>query len=62
LRFIGIGAAPRYLFPADAMAGHLSDLELRHCRRAQCEDRIRDAAATGLCRLPLHGFARDQIW
>jgi hypothetical protein len=40
----------------------LPDLELRHRRRARCEDRIRIAKDTGLNNLPLHGFAQNQIW
>jgi hypothetical protein len=42
--------------------GQLADLELRHRRRARCEDRIRCAKDTGLRNLPLHGFAQNQIW
>ena len=33
--------------------GQLADLELRHCHRARCEDRIRNAKDTGLRNLPL---------
>ena len=40
----------------------LADLELRHRRRARCEDRIRVAKDTGLTNLPLHGFDANQIW
>lgn len=40
----------------------LADLELRHRRRARCEDRIRTAKDTGLRALPLHDFAQNQIW
>lgn len=40
----------------------MADLELRHRRRARCEDRIRLAKNTGLSNLPLHGFAQNQIW
>lgn len=36
--------------------------ELRHRRRARCEDRIRIAKDTGLRNLPLHAFAQNQIW
>lgn len=42
--------------------GQLADLELRHRRRARCEDRIRAAKDTGLRNLPLHGFAQNQVW
>jgi hypothetical protein len=40
----------------------LPDLELRHRRRARCEDRIRGAKDTGLSNLPLHDFAQNQTW
>lgn len=40
----------------------LPDLELRHRRRARCEDRIRIAKDTGLANLPLHGFDQNRIW
>jgi hypothetical protein len=40
----------------------LPELELRHRRRARCEDRIRCAKDTGLASLPLHDFAQNQIW
>ena len=43
-------------------AGNLQDLELRHRRRARCEDRIRIAKDTGLANLPLHGFDQNRIW
>jgi Transposase DDE domain group 1 len=42
--------------------GQLADLELRHRRRARCEDRIRNAKDTGLTNLPLHEFTQNQIW
>jgi hypothetical protein len=40
----------------------LADLELRHRRRARCEDRIRVAKDTGLTNLPLHTFDANRIW
>jgi hypothetical protein len=40
----------------------IADLELRHRRRARCEDRIRAAKDTGLSNLPLHGFDQNRIW
>src|SRR5439155_26412219 len=49
-------------FATDARRGQLADLELRHRRRARCEDRIRNAKDTGLRNLPLHGFAQNQLW
>ena len=49
-------------FATNTKGGQLADLELRHRRRARCEDRIRLAKDTGLTNLPLHGFAQNQIW
>jgi len=49
-------------FATSTKTGQLADLELRHRRRARCEDRIRNAKDTGLRNLPLHGYAQNQIW
>ena len=49
-------------FATNTARGQLPDLELRHRRRARCEDRIRIAKDTGLRNLPLHDFAQNQIW
>jgi hypothetical protein len=49
-------------FATSTTGGQLADLELRHRRRARCEDRIRCAKDTGLRNLPLHGFDQNQIW
>ncbi len=49
-------------FATNTSGGQLADLELRHRRRARCEDRIRVAKDTGLANLPLHDFAQNQIW
>jgi len=53
-------------FATDTRTGgphtQLADLELRHRRRARCEDRIRLAKDTGLANLPLHDFTQNQIW
>jgi hypothetical protein len=62
LRFTDIGGHRVTAFATDARAGQLADLELRHRRRARCEDRIRCAKDTGLRNLPLHGFDQNQIW
>ena len=40
----------------------IADLELRHRRRARCEDRIRNAKDTGLNNLPLHDLDQNRIW
>jgi hypothetical protein len=62
LRFTDIDGHRVTCFATDATTGQLADLELRHRRRARCEDRIRCAKDTGLRNLPLHGFAQNQIW
>ena len=49
-------------FATSTRGGQLADLELRHRRRARCEDRIRCAKDTGLRNLPLHGYAQNQVW
>jgi hypothetical protein len=62
LRFTDIDGHRFTAFATDAKTGQLADLELRHRRRARCEDRIRCAKDTGLRNLPLHGFAQNQLW
>jgi hypothetical protein len=62
LRFTDIDGHRFTCFATDAKAGQLADLELRHRRRARCEDRIRAAKDTGLRNLPLHGFTQNQVW
>ena len=62
LRFTDIDGHRFTCFATDAKHGQLADLELRHRRRARCEDRIRCAKDTGLRNLPLHGFTQNQIW
>ncbi|WP_282006085.1 IS1380 family transposase [Propioniciclava sinopodophylli] len=49
-------------FATNTTRGQLADLELRHRRRARCEDRIRLAKDTGLTNLPLYSFAQNQVW
>jgi len=48
-------------FATNTPRGQLPVLELRHRRRARCEDRIRISKDTGLTNLPLHGYAQNQI-
>ena len=62
LRFTDIDGHRFTAFATDAKKGQLADLELRHRRRARCEDRIRGAKDTGLRNLPLQGFAQNQLW
>jgi DDE family transposase len=62
LRFTDLDGHRFTCFATDARKGQLADLELRHRRRARCEDRIRAAKDTGLRNLPLHGFDQNQVW
>jgi hypothetical protein len=62
LRFTDLDGHRFTAFATDARKGQLADLELRHRRRARCEDRIRCAKDTGLRNLPLKGFAANQVW
>jgi hypothetical protein len=62
LRFTDIDGHRFTALATDAKKGQLADLELRHRRRARCEDRIRCAKDTGLRNLPLKGFAQNQVW
>jgi hypothetical protein len=49
-------------FATNHTGSDLPALELRHRRRARCEDRIRNAKDTGLRNLPYHDLASNQIW
>ena len=49
-------------FATNSRTGQLPDLELRHRRRARCEDRIHIAKDTGLANLPLASFNANRIW
>ncbi len=49
-------------FATNTASGQLAKLELRHRRRARCEDRIRNAKDTGLANLPLHDMDQNRIW
>jgi hypothetical protein len=62
LRFTDSDGHRLTAFATNTRGGQLAALELRHRRRARCEDRIRAAKSTGLQKLPLHGFAQNQIW
>jgi hypothetical protein len=62
LRFTDIDGHRFTAFATSTQGGQLPDLELRHRRRAPCEDRIRCAKDTGLRNLPLKGFDQNQIW
>jgi hypothetical protein len=62
LRFTDRDGLRLTAFVTNTRRGQLPDLELRHRRRARCEDRIRNAKDTGLQNLPLHGFDQNRIW
>lgn len=62
LRFEDVDGYRLTAFATNTSRGQLADLELRHRRRARCEDRIRVAKDTGLRNLPLHGFDQNRIW
>jgi len=49
-------------FATNTSRGQLSDLELRHPRRARAEDRIRCVKDTGLTNMPLHTLTQNAIW
>jgi hypothetical protein len=44
------------------LEAELADLELRHRRRARCEDRIRNAKGHRAAEPPLKGYAQNQVW
>ena len=62
LRFDDVDGYRLTAFVTNSRTGQLADLEMRHRRRARCEDRIRTAKDTGLTNLPLQGFAQNRIW
>lgn len=62
LRFDDVDGYRLTAFATNTARGQLANLELRHRRRARCEDRIRIAKDTGLRNLPLKGFAANQLW
>ena len=62
LRFDDVDGYRLTAFATNTRGGTLQHLELRHRRRARCEDRIRIAKDTGLTNLPLHGFDANRIW
>jgi hypothetical protein len=62
LRFDDVDGYRLTAFATNTRGATLQQLELRHRRRARCEDRIRQAKTTGLANLPLHGFDQNRIW
>ncbi|WLP92750.1 IS1380 family transposase [Gordonia sp. NB41Y] len=62
LRFTDCNGMRLTAFATNTPRGQLAELELRHRRRARCEDRIRTAKDCGLANLPLHGFDQNRIW
>lgn len=62
LRFDDVDGYRLTAFATNTTRGQLQQLELRHRRRARCEDRIREGKDTGLRNFPLHGFDQNRIW
>jgi hypothetical protein len=62
LRFDDVDGYRLTAFATNTKRGRLADLEVRHRRRARCEDRIRIAKDMGLQNLPLKTFTRNLIW
>lgn len=62
LRFDDVEVYRLTEFPTNTTQGQLADLEVRHRRRARCEDRIRAAKDMGLPTPPLTSFAQNRIW
>ncbi len=62
LRFTDIEGNRLTAFVTNSARGQLADLELRHRRRARCQDRIRGAKDTGMRNLPLHEENQNRIW
>lgn len=62
LRFEDVDGMRITAFATNTTRGQLSDLKLRHRRRARCEDRIRIAKDTGLTNLPPASFDANRIW
>jgi hypothetical protein len=62
LRFTDLDGHRLTCFATNTKGRQFADLELRHRRRARCEDRIRNARDTGLRNLPLHHTASNRIW
>lgn len=61
LRFTDVDGLRLTAFVTNTRRGQLPDLELRHRRRARCEDRIRAAKDTGLRNLPFTSFDANRI-
>jgi Transposase DDE domain group 1 len=62
LRFTDVDGNRLTAFATNTTGGQLANLELRHRRRARCEDRIRNAKDTGMRNLPLHDFNQNRVW
>jgi Transposase DDE domain group 1 len=62
LRFTDVDGLRLTAFVTNTTRTQLPDLELRHRRRARCEDRIKAGKDTGMRNLPFKSFAANQIW
>ena len=62
LRFTDIDGHRFTAFATSTQGGQLADLELRHRRRARCEDRIRTPKTPGCATSPCTASTQNQIW
>ncbi|WP_036528311.1 IS1380 family transposase [Nocardia sp. CNY236] len=62
LRFTDVDGLRLTAFVTNTRRGQLPDLQLRHRRRARCEDRIRSAKDTGAGNLPFKAYDANRIW
>jgi len=62
LRFDDVDGYRLTAFATNTRGGQHQQIELRHRRRARCENRIRCAKDTGLNKLPLYSFGQNLIW
>lgn len=61
LRFEDVDGMRIIAFATNTVHGQLPALEVRHRRRARCEDQIRVAKEPALRNLPLASFAANRI-
>ncbi|WP_344719497.1 IS1380 family transposase, partial [Brevibacterium daeguense] len=62
LRITDIDGMRYTAFATNQNSADIPSLEVRHRRRARCEDRIRISKDTGLANLPLASLAANEIW
>ena len=62
LRFTDTDGLRLTAFATNTAGGQVQDLELRHRRRARCEDRDRSSKDTGPENFLLYAFDHNRIW